>query len=483
MNSKKNIDFSKYFLPNMNQARKRIKSAEHIYDSFYVPENIVNIGKNKFFHIRTYGCQSNLRDSETLKGICELLGYKWCDDIFNADLVILNTCAIRENAEEKVFGEIGLLKKIKLTNPNFIFGIAGCMSQEESVVKKILTNHEHVDFIIGTHNIYRLPIILEETLLNKQTIVEIWNKEGDVIENLPSSRDSKLKAWVNIMYGCDKFCTYCIVPYTRGKVRSRKKEDIINEINELKKLGYKDITLLGQNVNSYGKDLYDNYHFWNLLEDVAKTNIPRLRFTTSNPFDWNNQIINIMKQYKNIMPFIHLPIQSGDEEILLKMNRAMKIDNYISYINYIKDNINNVSISTDLIVGFPNETDAQFENTLKLYNQIKFDNAYTFIYSPRIGTPAASIKDNIDIETKKIRLEKLNELVRKYAKENNEKYIGQILEVLVEGPSKTNDNILTGYSPQQKVVNFTGNANIGDIVKIKITSASRFSLNGEIYNE
>ena len=483
MNSKKNIDFSKYFLPNMNQARKRIKSAEHIYDSFYVPENIVNIGKNKFFHIRTYGCQSNLRDSETLKGICKLLGYKWCDDIFNADLVILNTCAIRENAEEKVFGEIGLLKKIKLTNPNFIFGIAGCMSQEESVVKKILTNHEHVDFIIGTHNIYRLPIILEETLLNKQTVVEIWNKEGDVIENLPSSRDSKLKAWVNIMYGCDKFCTYCIVPYTRGKVRSRKKEDIINEINELKKLGYKDITLLGQNVNSYGKDLYDNYHFWSLLEDVAKTNIPRLRFTTSNPFDWNNKIVNIMKQYKNIMPFIHLPIQSGDEEILLKMNRAMKIDNYISYINYIKDNINNVSISTDLIVGFPNETDAQFENTLKLYNQIKFDNAYTFIYSPRIGTPAASIKDNIDIETKKIRLEKLNELVRKYAKENNEKYIGQILEVLVEGPSKTNDNILTGYSPQQKVVNFTGNANIGDIVKIKITSASRFSLNGEMYNE
>lgn len=484
MNNRKKIDYSKYFMPNMNKARKRINNSEHLYNSFEIPTNIVNIGNNKKYHIRTYGCQSNLRDTETMKGIMELLGYIWSDDIYNSDFVILNTCAIRENAEDKVFGEIGLLKKIKQNNPNFIFGIAGCMSQEENVVKKIIETHEHVDFIIGTHNIYRLPQIIEETLLNKQTIIEVWAKEGDVVENLPSSRDSKLKAWVNIMYGCDKFCTYCIVPYTRGKVRSRKKEDILNEVNDLIKEGYKDITLLGQNVNSYGKDFENsNFYFWNLLEEIAKTGVQRLRFTTSNPFDWNNEIINVMKKYSNIMPFIHLPIQSGDEDILLKMNRKMSIDTYKSYIDYIRINIPNVSISTDIIVGFPNETDEQFQKTIDLYNYVKYDNAYTFIYSPREGTPAAKMEDGINLETKKQRLEKLNDLVKKYAKENNEKYIGKVLEVLVEGPSKTNSNILTGYSPQQKVVNFIGKSKPGDIVNVKIISASRFSLNGEEVHE
>lgn len=477
---KREIDFNKYFMPNLKLARKRIESAKHLDDVFFIPENIQNIGIDKKYHIRTYGCQSNLRDTEMMKGIIEMLGYKWTDDIFKSDLVILNTCAVRENAEEKVFGEIGMLKKIKYTNPNFIFGIAGCMSQEEVIVKRILQNHEHVDFILGTHNIFRLPQIIEQAIFSKETIVEIWNKEGDVIENLPSIRDSKIKAWVNIMYGCDKFCTYCIVPYTRGKVRSRKKEDILNEVKYLVENGYKDITLLGQNVNSYGLDFKDsNYYFWDLLEDVAKTNVARLRFTTSNPFDWNNKIIDVIKNNKNVMPFIHLPIQSGDEDILLKMNRKMKISDYLNHIEYIRKNIPEVAISTDLIVGFPNESNEQFENTLKLYEKVKYDNAYTFIYSKRDGTPAVNFKDEINIETKRERLNKLNELVKKYAKENNEKYVGKILEVLVEGKSKTNENVLTGYSPQQKVVNFTGSARVGEIVKVRIISSSRFSLNGE----
>lgn len=477
---KRVIDFNKYFMPDLNKARKRLNDAQIINDSFEIPANVVNIGNNKNYHIRTYGCQSNLRDTETMKGICELLGYKWVDDIYQADLVILNTCAVRENAEEKVFGEIGMLKKIKYTNPNFIFGIAGCMSQEEVVVKRILTNHEHIDFILGTHNIFRLPQIIEQAILSKETIVEIWNKEGDVIENLPSTRDSKIKAWVNIMYGCDKFCTYCIVPYTRGKVRSRLKDDIIKEIKELIQQGYKDITLLGQNVNSYGCDFKNQeYKFWDLLKDVAETGVKRLRFTTSNPFDWDNKIIDVMKKYKNIMPFIHLPVQSGDEEILLKMNRKMKVADYLEYINYIKKQIPYVSISTDLIVGFPNETDEQFNNTLNLYNNVQYDNAYTFIYSKRDGTPAAKLIDNTSLETKKARLNALNELVKKYAKLNNEKYIGLDVEVLVEGPSKTNPDVLTGYSPQQKVVNFIGNAKPGDLVMVHIDSASRFSLNGK----
>lgn len=477
---KRVIDFNKYFMPDLNKARKRLNDAQIINDSFEIPANVVNIGNNKNYHIRTYGCQSNLRDTETMKGICELLGYKWVDDIYQANLVILNTCAVRENAEEKVFGEIGMLKKIKYTNPNFIFGIAGCMSQEEVVVKRILTNHEHIDFILGTHNIFRLPQIIEQAILSKETIVEIWNKEGDVIENLPSTRDSKIKAWVNIMYGCDKFCTYCIVPYTRGKVRSRLKDDIIKEIKELIQQGYKDITLLGQNVNSYGCDFKNQeYKFWDLLKDVAETGVKRLRFTTSNPFDWDNKIIDVMKKYKNIMPFIHLPVQSGDEEILLKMNRKMKVADYLEYINYIKKQIPYVSISTDLIVGFPNETDEQFNNTLNLYNNVQYDNAYTFIYSKRDGTPAAKLIDNTSLETKKARLNTLNELVKKYAKLNNEKYIGLDVEVLVEGPSKTNPDVLTGYSPQQKVVNFIGNAKPGDLVMVHIDSASRFSLNGK----
>ena len=259
---RRNIDFTKYFMPDLNKARKRIASANIVNDSFEVPLNMVNFGVNKFYHIRTYGCQSNIRDSETMRGICEVLGYKWTDDIYLADLVILNTCAVRENAEEKVFGEIGLLKKIKYHNPNFIFGIAGCMSQEEVVVKRILNTHEHIDFILGTHNIYRLPQVIEQAFFSKETVVEIFNKEGDVIENLPVIRNSSLKAWVNIMYGCDKFCTYCIVPYTRGKVRSRLKQDIIKEVQELVLNGYKDITLLGQNVNSYGIDFKEeNYRF------------------------------------------------------------------------------------------------------------------------------------------------------------------------------------------------------------------------------
>ena len=474
------IDFEKYFMPDIKKARKRIESSNVLEDSFEIPSNIVGVGKGKKYHIRTYGCQSNLRDTETMKGILEMLGYSYEENIYDADLVILNTCAVRENAEEKVFGEIGLLKKIKAVKPDFIFGIAGCMSQEEVVVKRILEKHEHVDFIMGTHNIYRLPQILEEALMSKEMVVEVWSKEGDIVENLPSIRDSKLKAWVNIMYGCDKFCTYCIVPYTRGKVRSRRKQDIINEVNELIKDGYKDITLLGQNVNSYGLDFKDeDYKFWDLLEDVAKTGVQRLRFTTSNPFDWNNKIIDVMAANANIMPFVHLPIQSGNEDVLLRMNRKMKVQDYIDTINYIKKKIPNVAISTDLIVGFPNETDEQFEDTLKLYNEVKYDNAYTFIYSKRDGTPAAKFSDNVSLETKQDRLQRLNELVRKYSKENNEKYVGMELEVLVEGVSKTRDDILTGYSPQLKVVNFIGNAKPGDTVTVKITSASRFSLNGE----
>ena len=477
---KKNNNFN---LPNIIDARKRIKKSVVIRDEFLIDDDMKNFGKNKTFHIRTYGCQSNVRDGETIKGILKQMGFKWTDEIMNADLVILNTCAVRENAENKVFGEFGLLKQAKKKNPKMLLGMSGCMSQSEKVVNKILTKYQHVDFIFGTHNIHKLPQILKQVKLENQMIIDVWSQEGNIIENTPISRDNNIKAWVNIMYGCDKFCTYCIVPYTRGKIRSRLKDDIINEILDLIKNGYKEVTLLGQNVNSYGIDLQEKIDFATLLEEVAKTNIRRIRFATSNPWNWDKKIIDVCKKYNNIMPYFHLPIQSGSEQILKQMNRQMKIDDYIEQIQYIKDNIPSCAISTDIIVGFPNETDEDFNKTLDLYNKIKYDNAYTFIYSPREGTPASTIKDKIPMETKRRRLHELNELVKKYASENNNKYVGRTIDVLVEGPSKSNKNKLTGYSPEWKVVNFSGNANVGEIVKVKIKTASRFSLNGEIVTQ
>lgn len=483
MNSKKR-DLSKYFLPDLKQARKRIKKADIIENGFEIPTNLINYGVGKTYHIKTFGCQSNLRDTETMMGMLELIGYEFNDNPLTSDLVVLNTCAIREHAEDKVFADIGILEKIKKTNPNFIFGVCGCMAQEEAVVKRILKSNSNIDFIFGTHNVHRILNILEQVIFEKNLVVEVWSHEGDVIENLPTKRTNNLKGFVNVMYGCDKFCTYCIVPVTRGKIRSRRKQDILNEITQMISDGYKEVTLIGQNVNSYGIDFDDgsNYLFWNLLEDVAKTGIERVRFTTSNPWNFSKQIVDIMKKYSNIMPHIHLPIQSGDELILKKMNRSMKINDYIELIDYIRLNIPNCSITTDLIVGFPNETKEQFNKTLELYKRIEFDNAFTFIYSKRDGTIAAIIPDEISMEEKKERLQELNEMVKYYSKKNNEKYVNKIIDVLVDGPSKKDKSVISGYSPQWKVVNFTGNAKSGEIVKVLITSASRFTLNGKMVN-
>ncbi|MDE7088058.1 MAG: tRNA (N6-isopentenyl adenosine(37)-C2)-methylthiotransferase MiaB, partial [Malacoplasma sp.] len=481
MSSKKR-DLSKYFLPDFKQARKRIKKADIIENGFEIPTNLINYGVGKTYHIKTFGCQSNLRDTETMMGMLELIGYEFNENPLTSDLVVLNTCAIREHAEDKVFADIGILEKIKKTNPNFIFGVCGCMAQEEIVVKRILKSNSNIDFIFGTHNVHRILNILEQVIFEKNLVVEVWSHEGDVIENLPTKRSNNLKGFVNVMYGCDKFCTYCIVPVTRGKIRSRRKQDILNEVNQMISEGYKEVTLIGQNVNSYGIDFEgeSNYLFWNLLEDVAKTGIQRIRFTTSNPWNFSKQIVDIMKKYPNIMPHIHLPIQSGDELILKKMNRAMKINDYIDLIDYIRLNIPNCSITTDLIVGFPNETKEQFNKTLELYKRIEFDNAFTFIYSKRDGTVAAIIPDEVSIEEKKERLQELNEMVKLYSKKNNEKYVNKVIDVLVDGPSKKDKNVISGYSPQWKVVNFIGDAKAGEIVKVLITSASRFTLNGKM---
>ncbi len=359
--------------------------------------------------------------------------------------------------------------------------MCGCMAQEEVVVNRILEKHPHVDLIFGTHNIHRLPELLKEAFYSKEMIIEVWSKEGDVIENAPVKRDSKHKAWVNIMYGCNKFCTYCIVPYTRGKERSRLAKDIVKEVESLVADGYQEITLLGQNVNSYGKDLGNDYNFSNLLEDVAKTGIPRIRFTTSHPWDFSEDMIKIIAKYDNIMPAIHLPVQSGNNEVLKLMGRRYTREQYLELFYKIKKYIPDCTITTDIIVGFPNETRAQFQQTLDLVEYAKFDNAFTFVFSPRAGTPAARMEDNVPLEEKQQRLQELNEVVNKYMLQQNQRFENEVVEVLVEGFSKKDDSYLSGYTKHNKLINFQGDASlIGQLVQVIVKKANTWSLKGEL---
>ncbi len=475
-------DYSKYFaLPDLKKAAQRTpKEIEIIRDNLVIPLRLSEIAPGKTYHVLTFGCQANERDGETIAGILEAIGYKYEANKNKADVVILNTCAVRENAEDRVFGNIGNLKQIKINNPEFIYGISGCMVQQESIVQEILQKHQQVDIIFGTHNINNLPSLLEEAYFSKEKAVEVYSKEGEVIENLPSKRASKIKAWVNIMYGCDKFCTYCIVPYTRGKERSRLMEDVLNEVQQLFKEGYQEITLLGQNVNAYGHDLKKGYDFGDLLNEVAKIPVPRIRFMTSHPWNFTNKMIQAIKHNPNVMPYIHLPIQSGDDEILRKMARRYTSEEYKSLYDKMKKEIPNVNITTDIIVGFPNENEVQFQHTIDIFNYCQFDGAFTFIYSPRPGTPAAKIVDNVSPETKHQRFNELLKYVDKYSLASNQACVGKVLEVLVDGPSKRNKSILAGYSETNKLVNFKGRLDqVGKIVKVKITNAKSHTLEGE----
>lgn len=469
-------------LPNLKLAQQRTKEKVNIEKSlFEIPAQVADLGNGRKFYLRTYGCQANERDGETIAGILEQLHFTQVDKPEEADLIIMNTCAVRKNAEDKVLGELGSLKRLKKTNPDLMFAMCGCMAQEEEIIKIILEKYPHVDLVFGTHNIHRLPELLYQAMMNKERTIEVFSKEGEVIENLPVKRFGKHKAWVNIMYGCDKFCTYCIVPYTRGKERSREMSDIIEEIEVLKKEGFKEVTLLGQNVNSYGKDLGIEGGFASLLEAVAKTGIERVRFTTSHPWDFSDEMIDAIASYDNIMPFIHLPVQSGDSDMLKIMGRRYTIEEYKSLYDRIIAKIPNCAFSTDIIVGFPNESEEQFLRTLDIVDYCKYDNAFTFIYSPREGTPAAKMIDNVSMEVKEDRLKRLMEKTNYYAHEQNAKWAGQTCKVLVDGPSKKNKEIFSGYTEQNKLVNFKAKDGIkpGDIVDVKITEAKTWTLNGE----
>src|SRR5690625_4847687 len=356
------------------------------------------------------------------------------------------------------------------------------MSQQETVVNRILQKHQQVDLIFGTHNIHRLPYLIQEAMFSKAQVVEVWSKEGDIIENLPKARHGKIKAWVNIMYGCDKFCTYCIVPMTRGKERSRRPEDIIQEVRHLAAQGYQEVTLLGQNVNAYGKDFEDiNYLFGDLLDDIRKIDIPRVRFTSSHPRDFDDHLIEVLAKGGNLMDHIHLPVQSGSSEVLRRMNRKYTREDYLELVRKIKEAIPNVTLTTDIIVGFPNETDEQFEETMSLMEEVGFESAFTFIYSPREGTPAAARQDDVPMDVKRERLQRLNNLVNEQSAASMDSYQGKIVKVLVEGESKKDPNVLTGYTEKNKVVNFKGpKSTVGKIIPVIITETSTWSLNGEM---
>ena len=487
MANKLKINEEKYVTlvePSLKEARMRKRNNIEI-NQFLLNSKYLNHGSVKHYMLKTYGCQGNLDDSEKIAGILELLGFEKARNELEADFVLFNTCAIRENAEERVYGELGRFNQFKKRKPDMIIGICGCMPQEEKTITTIKKKFPQINIVFGTHNIASLPEYLYDAMMNQKKVIDVLSVEGDIYENIPMVREHSKKAWVNIMYGCDEFCTYCIVPYTRGKERSRRPKDIIDEVEKLAQNGYVEVTLLGQNVNAYGKDFTDfNYTFSNLLEDLNQTSIKRIRFTTSHPRDLDDATIEAMALGGNIMPHLHLPVQSGSNEVLKRMNRKYTKEEYLSKINKLKKLIPDISFTTDIIVAFPGETQEQFLQTIELVKEVEFDGAYTFIYSPREGTPAAKYENLLTEEEKHQRLETLNKVVNAYALKGHQKYENKIVEVLVEGPSKNNKNILTGYTKQNMLVNFNDDkerpCQIGDLIQVKITKAYSWHLFVEV---
>ena len=442
----------------------------------------INEGKNLKYSIFTMGCQLNENDSEKICGMLEQMNYSKTDNINESDFIVFNTCCVRENAEDKLFGKLGEVKKLK-EQKGTIIAICGCMMQEKHIVDKIKKSYHFVDIIFGTHTMHKLPEDLYNVISEKSKIEDILDIDGEVIEGLPIKRNDKIKASVTIMNGCNNFCTYCIVPYVRGRERSRAPEDIINEVENLAKEGYKEITLLGQNVNSYkGNGNLGITKFSELLRAVNKIpGIERIRFISPHPKDFSDDVIEAIRDCKKVCKIIHLPLQSGSSRILKKMNRKYTKEQFLDLVEKMKNNIPGLALSTDIIVGFPGETEEDFSDTLDVVDKVNFEQVYMFIYSRRVGTPADKMEDQVPEELKHERFNKLKALVESQIDGNNKKYINTIQKVLVEGKSKTNDKILTGRTDTNKVVNFEGdNSLIGNIIEIKIISEHMWYLKGEI---
>jgi tRNA-2-methylthio-N6-dimethylallyladenosine synthase len=438
----------------------------------------------KYF-ITTFGCQMNVHDSEVLAGLLESLGYGSASSYEEADLILINTCCVRENAENRTFGHIGNLKALKNKNPDLIIGICGCMVQQPSQLTKIKELFPQVDLVFGTHNLHQFPELLARIKNEKQRrIFEVWDCDGSIYEGLPVKRDNPFKAWVTIMYGCNNFCSYCIVPYVRGRERSRRPEAILEEVRGLVKDGVREVTLLGQNVNSYGKELAGtNWSFARLLREIARnTGIRRVRFQTSHPKDLSDELIATIAAERNIGRHLHLPVQAGSTRVLKLMNRQYGKEQYEELVAKIKGGIAGIALTTDIIVGFPGEQDQDFRDTMDLVKKIRFDGAFTFVYSPRIGTPAAQMSDNVPELERKLRLTNLIKIQTEISLEKNQAYIGTLNELLVDGPSAKNPEIWSGRNSQNKLVHFqpTPKVKPGDFINVKVTRAQTFTLEGEV---
>lgn len=435
------------------------------------------------YMIQTFGCQMNEHDSEKLCAMLDEMGYERSVFVEECDLIIYNTCAVRENAELKVYGNLGQLKFQKRKNPDLKIAVCGCMMQQPHVVKELKSKYNHVDLVFGTHNLYKFPELLVNSMDAEKMLVDVWDVDGEVVEGLRSNRKFELKAFVNIMYGCNNFCTYCIVPYTRGRERSRTPEDIINEIKELAANGTKEVTLLGQNVDSYGKTLDIDITFAELLRMVNEIEgIERIRFMTSHPKDISDEVIYAIRDCDKVCEFLHLPVQCGSTSLLKKMNRHYSKEDYLNIIEKAKAEVPDIAFSTDLMIGFPGETEEDLLDTIDVVQKVRYDSAFTFIYSKRKGTPAAEMENQIADDVKHERFNRVLNEVNKIVAEISEEYRDKVVEVLVEGKSKTDENVLTGRTRQNKLVNFTGGTHdmIGTLVNVKITDPKTFSLQGEL---
>ena len=443
--------------------------------------NELNKGLTLKYYILTMGCQLNENDSEKISGMLNEMNYHETDNMEEADIIIFNTCCVRENAEQKLFGKVGEVKKIK-EKKNVILAICGCMMQEQAMLDKIKQSYKYVDIIFGTHTIQQFPEDLYKCIINKVKVKDVLDIDGEVYEGMPIKRNNRYKASVTIMYGCNNFCSFCIVPYVRGRERSREPEDIINEIKSLAKQGYKEVTLLGQNVNSYkGNNVVKN--FADLLEEVCKIDgIERVRFTSPHPKDFTDDVIDVIAKNPKICRIIHMPLQSGNSKVLKEMNRKYTKEQFLALVDKMKEKIPEVEFSTDIIVGFPGETEEEFKDTLDVVRKVNFEQIFMFIYSPRIGTVAERREDQVPEEIKHERFSRLQKLYESRVEENNEKYIGKVENVLIEEFSKTNPNMYSARTGTNKIVVFEPKPNqkIGDIVSVRIISQHKWFLLGSI---
>ncbi len=447
----------------------------------YTEKLSAELGRPLTYHVTTFGCQMNAHDSEKLRGILEEMGYVETESE-DADYVLYNTCTVRENANLKVYGRLGRLNGYKKKNPTMMIGLCGCMMQEEEVREKIKKSYRFVDVIFGTHNLFEMPMLTAKAISEQEMEISLYEDDNSqIVENLPNIRSYSFKSGVNIMYGCNNFCTYCIVPYVRGREYSRQKEDILDEIRALAKDGVKEIMLLGQNVNSYGLTLEEKVSFAQLLKEADEIEgIERIRFMTSHPKDLSDELIDVMAHAKKVCGHLHLPVQSGSSRILKKMNRHYTKESYLALVERIRTAMPDIALTTDIIVGFPGETEEDFEETMDLVKKVRYDNAFTFIYSKRTGTPAAAMEDQVAEEDVKRRFERLLKTVQEISAEKAMKLEGRTLPVLVESVNKQDEKLVTGRLENNSVVHFPGDASmIGEIFQVKLESCKGFYYLGE----